>query len=208
MHSSDGTTFTDQYSTTWLQERALDFLEQRETDDATPWFLELSLTAPHDSGYSPVQLAKMVESQYEDAPVPPLDVNPSRSEGAPGGDPLTDKLSWVRNWSDNRPILRHGPFPGLREQSLRTLYSVDDLVETVLQRMRALEEAQDTLAVFISDNGYLWREHGDASLETSPPSDDCSDPPQDPPETCQLTRRASGWVGRQSPTPRRSRCRC
>ncbi|MDQ3981835.1 MAG: sulfatase-like hydrolase/transferase, partial [Actinomycetota bacterium] len=40
------------------------------------------------------------------------------------------------------------------------LYSVDDQVEQVFRVLRELGEEQDTLAVFMSDNGFLWGEHG------------------------------------------------
>ena len=199
VHSSDGTTLTDKYSTTWLEERTLDFLQRREDDDATPWFLHLSIAAPHESLPSPEGNARLVEPQYANAPVPPLDANPARSEGAPGGDPITDKPSWTRTFSDNRTIFRHGQYPGLREQSLRSLYSVDDLVENVFQRLRALGEERDTLAVLVSDNGYYWREHGDASLEQAPPSDDCSIPPEAPPANCPQQPQGVGLSAKARP---------
>ena len=43
---------------------------------------------------------------------------------------------------------------------LRMLKTADDLVERVMQKLRSLNEDQDTLAFFISDNGYQWGEHG------------------------------------------------
>jgi arylsulfatase A-like enzyme len=38
--------------------------------------------------------------------------------------------------------------------------SVDDLVDGVLESMDRLDEGHNTLAFFLSDNGYLWGEHG------------------------------------------------
>jgi arylsulfatase A-like enzyme len=38
--------------------------------------------------------------------------------------------------------------------------SVDDMVDTVFQTLDADGETQDTLAIFISDNGFAWGEHG------------------------------------------------
>ncbi|HYO61293.1 MAG TPA: sulfatase/phosphatase domain-containing protein, partial [Actinomycetota bacterium] len=43
---------------------------------------------------------------------------------------------------------------------LRTLFSVDDQVTEVFDLLRELDEEEDTLAIFMSDNGFLWGEHG------------------------------------------------
>ena len=47
-----------------------------------------------------------------------------------------------------------------RDKMLRTLMSADDMVGKVFHELRALDERQDTLAIFLSDNGYAWGEHG------------------------------------------------
>src|SRR5206468_7642178 len=47
-----------------------------------------------------------------------------------------------------------------RTNQLRTLMSVDDMVDRVFQTLEATGEAADTLAVFVSDNGYEWGDHG------------------------------------------------
>ena len=43
---------------------------------------------------------------------------------------------------------------------LRTLLSVDDLVEKVHRALVAQDEVDNTLVIFMSDNGYMWGEHG------------------------------------------------
>jgi arylsulfatase A-like enzyme len=48
----------------------------------------------------------------------------------------------------------------VRVAMLRTLYSVDDLVGNVFANLQANGELSDTLAIFLSDNGYQWGEHG------------------------------------------------
>ena len=49
---------------------------------------------------------------------------------------------------------------GERANQLRTLMSVDDMVQTVFQTLEATGEASNTLAIFLSDNGFMWGEHG------------------------------------------------
>jgi arylsulfatase A-like enzyme len=48
----------------------------------------------------------------------------------------------------------------IRAGQLRTLLSVDDLVRTLARTLGSLGEQRETLAVFVSDNGKHWGEHG------------------------------------------------
>jgi arylsulfatase A-like enzyme len=45
-------------------------------------------------------------------------------------------------------------------KQLRTLMSVDDLVDDTMRALDRFDEGRDTLAFFISDNGFLLGEHG------------------------------------------------
>jgi arylsulfatase A-like enzyme len=47
-----------------------------------------------------------------------------------------------------------------RARKLRTLMSVDALVGRVFHEMESLGERHETLAIYLSDNGDLWGEHG------------------------------------------------
>ena len=48
----------------------------------------------------------------------------------------------------------------IREAQLRTLRSVDDLVARVFKTLGKVGATDDTLAIFLSDHGFLWGEHG------------------------------------------------
>ena len=50
--------------------------------------------------------------------------------------------------------------PGVRAKQLRSLMAVDELVERIFSRLVSNGEERDTIAFFISDNGYMWGEHG------------------------------------------------
>jgi arylsulfatase A-like enzyme len=50
----------------------------------------------------------------------------------------------------------------LRRAQLRTLLSVDDMVDSVFEHLEESGELDNTLAIFLSDNGFLWGEHGSA----------------------------------------------
>lgn len=130
------------YATNFIARRALHFVSSTETNDARPWFMVLAPPAPH-SPYTP-------QPRYARAPVRPW-----------GGDPAvferdrSDKPQFVQARSVSfRKAQR------IRTRQFRTLLSVDDLVKRVFGKLGELDERRPTLAFFLSDNGYLWGEHG------------------------------------------------
>jgi arylsulfatase A-like enzyme len=132
------------YTTTVLGDLAVDFLAQSDENyDSRPWMLLYTPTAPHEPA--------VPEPKYEDAAVPEWDQSPSvHEESTLGG--LSDKPPFIQ--SEPYP-----PQPELREQQLRTLMSVDDVVGRLFRTLKELRE-NNTIAVFMSDNGFLWGEHG------------------------------------------------
>ncbi len=131
----------DQYHTTYVKERAVDFLSEAEERDGEPWLLFVSVYAPH-SPFTP-------EPKYQDAPVPPWAGNPAVQE--------TDK-------SDKRPYVQQAAYTvedgqRWRAGQLRSLMSVDDMLADIFDELDILGE-DNTLAIYISDNGLMWGEHG------------------------------------------------
>lgn len=134
-------TRTEDYSTYFMARKAQRFLRDFERVDERPWFLYIAPVAPH----APFGIAP----QHRGAPVPAWDRNPAIDE---------------RNLAD-KPDIAPRPFdldrPGkLRRKQLRTLMAADDLVERVMKRLRRLGELKDTLAIYTSDQGLMWGEHG------------------------------------------------
>ncbi|MGH2746648.1 MAG: sulfatase family protein [Actinomycetota bacterium] len=144
----------EKYSTAFVEEYAVRFLRDFEQQDSTPWLLYVAPNAPHPP-FTP-------EARYSDAPVPAWHPAPNIEEPD-----VTDKPEFVSE-------LRGGPrFPSelesedptetgrqVRALQLRTLMSVDDLVTAIFTELRRSGEISNTLAFFVSDNGYLWGEHG------------------------------------------------
>lgn len=131
-----------QYSTDFIVRRALQFLRRSEGSDDRPWLMFVAPFAPH--------LPARAETAYVGAPVPPWDANPAVHE--------VDR-------SDKPPFMLSSessfePIEDIRARQLRTLFSVDDLVVDLARELRVLDEEQRTLAFFVSDNGYMWGEHG------------------------------------------------
>ena len=130
------------YSTDYVADIGVDFLDSFESDDEAPWMLFLSPYAPH-APYDPPR-------RY-------ADISVSRRGGGPGTREAdrSDKPSWIKHVAATRG---HGRDVATRQS--RMLLAVDDLVSQVFARMARLDEERDTIAIFLSDNGHLWGEHG------------------------------------------------
>jgi arylsulfatase A-like enzyme len=172
------------YSTTWVSNKAQSFIDQTEINDSLPWFMYVAPKAPHTSTGFGGETAPLPEpNKYDPATLP------ASSFGSPGPNPaicesrtqLRDNPQWVRTeagvlpgWMKAQAFKDAYPAPTVscsttpaatdpareREVQLRTLKSVDDLVEAIFQKLKADGEENDTLAFFISDNGWMWGEHG------------------------------------------------
>ena len=118
------------------------FLQDFETTDDQPWLLYVAPQAPHWD-YTP-------SPKYRDAPVPEPVKPPSWNEPD-----TSDKPPWVQWWAD----ISEGEYVNTRTKMLQTLMSVDDMTGSIFRQMNQLDETRDTLAIFMSDNGYLWAEH-------------------------------------------------
>lgn len=133
----------DVWSTTMTFDQAIDQLESFDTsDDDRPFYLHIAPTAPH-SPFTP-------EPIYANAEVPAWNPAPSVAEAD-----RSDKPPWVRYL--NRTFEQGAE---TRTQQLRMMMSVDDQVERLMQRLVELGEGDNTIAIFTSDNGYMWSEHG------------------------------------------------
>ena len=132
----------NRYSTDFIARRATRWLRRFESHDSSPWFMYLAPYGPHDP-YVPAH-------RHMHSSVPQWRANAGIREGG-----REDKPAWVRARNETWERARH-----VATRQHRTLKSVDDLVGLVLRRMGRLNERKRTLAFFLSDNGYLWGEHG------------------------------------------------
>jgi arylsulfatase A-like enzyme len=130
------------YSTDYLAKRARSVLRWFEGADDRPWFMMLWPFAPH----GPFQPSK----RYHDAKVPPWNPAPDVLE-----QDRTDKPAYIQSKFRSLKTARN-----IRKNQIRMLYSLDDMVEAVRQELGKLNERERTMVVFMSDNGYVWGEHG------------------------------------------------
>jgi arylsulfatase A-like enzyme len=130
------------YSTTFIGDKAIEYLDAFEaSNDARPWFAYLAPFAPHAPSVPETKYASTTFARWAG--------NPAVNEN------VADKPKYVR-W---RSTIADSTIQQLRTAHLRTLKSVDDMVDRVLTHLQARGELDNTLVLYLSDNGYLWGEH-------------------------------------------------
>lgn len=130
------------YSTDLLARWSRDFIRDGERNDGRPWYLYVAPVAPH--------LPATPHWRHARAPIPPWRSNPAVDERN-----RSDKPSYVRLRRVDLDDVRRD-----RALQLRSLMAVDDLVRGIARELRRTDEAHNTLVLYLSDNGYLWGEHG------------------------------------------------
>ena len=125
------------YATSFMRRKAVEFLSDPGEE---PWFLTIAPIAPHGP--------TIPEPRYADADVPDWNGNPSVH------DDRSDKPPFIKELTP--ADLERGKLR--RADQLRTLMSVDDLIGRVHSVLERTGQLDDTLAIFISDNGLLWQE--------------------------------------------------
>ncbi|MEM9587451.1 MAG: sulfatase [Planctomycetota bacterium] len=141
------------YITDELTDYAVDWLESQKDSDE-PFFLYLSHKAVH-ANFTP---AKRHEGRYADADLSFL----------PQGKEITAAKNaprWVR---DQRNSWHGIDFSYHSDKGLDYLYrrycesvlAVDDSVGRVLTQLKKMGVHDDTLIVYMGDNGFMWGEHG------------------------------------------------
>jgi len=132
------------YSTDVYAAKAVGFLRDAPSDE--PFFLWFAPNAPHP----PSVPAPRHAGRYRDLAIP---VPPSLGEAD-----VRDKPAWVREL----PALGADEVSALREArraSYEALLGVDDAVRAILEELEELGELEQTIVVYVSDNGLSFGEH-------------------------------------------------
>ena len=128
------------YADPLIEHQALTYLADTESSDAQPWFGYLALTVPHGP-YTP-----MTPYKHLPAARAPTDPVGARAE----------HLGQVAR-------LRAACEVRVRDEDLagaaRMLRQADDIVGRVIAQLKSQNELQNTIIVFLSDNGFLFRAH-------------------------------------------------
>lgn len=135
-----------QYVPYYLKKRAVRVLEDFEDDDSNPWLMVLTPSSPH--------APTIPTPEHKAVRVPQWKGNPANFE-----EDLSDKppMLYPNNTPDGVEA-RVGA--KAYQKAAKTLLGADTLVHDVFEALRGLGEASNTLAFFMSDNGFLMGDHG------------------------------------------------
>ena len=143
----------DGYITSLLTHKAVDFL--KTTDKEQPFFLYLS----HKAVHGPFTPEPKYKGTLADSPFEP----PASSEL------LTNNLKNRPRWLLDQRNSWHGmDFPLHTGQSIESFYksyceslrSVDDSIGAVMEQLKEMGIYDETLVIYMGDNGYMFGEHG------------------------------------------------
>ena len=124
--------------------RGARFVKDRESADDQPWMMTLSMRSPH----TPL----VAEKKYEDARVPTFKPPISFNETD-----LSDKPKYLRHKRHDKTL---GYITKRFQKYEQTLLAADDGVAKVFRTLKSTGEDRNTLAVYVSDNGFLFGAHG------------------------------------------------
>jgi arylsulfatase A-like enzyme len=155
----DGTNLThpDGHQSDYLAQSSADFIAESAVDDR-PFFLWASYSAPHGTCIEDTEggcSAPPIPAHRDEKRYPLVKAPFAHSPGVEEKN-LSDKPAWV---TDEAPV-DPAKMQRLFTQRIRTLDSVDDAVATTVSALEAAGELDNTLIVFVSDNGYMFGEHG------------------------------------------------
>jgi arylsulfatase A-like enzyme len=132
---------SSQYVTDFQSDRAIDFLNDFHQSPNRPWYLYLTPEAPHEP--------MIPAPQYANAPLPPWQPSP-----AVGAD-RSSKPDFIRNQNDSMTAAQTA-----RDAQLRTLLSVDDMMDRIMQHLSDTGQLDNTLVIYTGDSGWLFSEYG------------------------------------------------
>lgn len=127
------------YNTDVLANEAVGFIESTPTD--TPLFLYFAPIAPHE----PATAADRHEGAFRG-------IEPHRPPSYNEED-VSDKPAHIQALSTR------GSPDKLRRKQYESLLAVDEAVDRLVQALTTTGRIENTMIVFVSDHGFLWKEH-------------------------------------------------
>jgi arylsulfatase A-like enzyme len=135
----------------WLARRTREFLADCTSD--TPFCLTVCFKSPHH----PYQPDERDEDLFEGVVIPPRETDTPAAYGALPAHVMDGSLNRWCYFDERGDEARKDVF---EKGFLRCVASLDRAVGKILQALRELDLDEDTVVLFLSDNGYLWGEHG------------------------------------------------
>ena len=144
----------EDYGTDVYARKTVDFI-QRSAKEGKPFFAYVGVYAPH----SPATAAPRHEKMFADAQAPRT---PNFNE-----EDVSDKPAHIRN----RPRLTAREIARVDEEyrkRLRSLQAVDDMIETLVNTLKATGQLDNTYIFFTSDNGFHLGNHRQVTGKIAP----------------------------------------
>lgn len=164
-----------QYSTTYVKNKVLSLIDtlNAPSRDKTPWLMYVAPYGPHPPGRTETQQDSertVPDQAYTTSRPPSYDSCPATGTCIPH---IADKPRYVQGTDPTYPStvpfccarLPNRPnsdftISTTRANQLRALKPVDAMVGEIFNRLTTAGELNEpTIAIYISDNGYLWGEH-------------------------------------------------
>lgn len=141
------------YITDELTDYALDWLSNRSSE--RPFFLYLSHKAVH-APFTPAPRHSELYADRELVAPPSQSDDPENYRGKP---------VWVRNQRNyfhgvDYPFYTENSVQEMQLSSDRALAAIDESLGRLLELLEERGELDNTLILFMGDNGFLWGEHG------------------------------------------------
>ncbi len=135
----------------WLANRARAFLETCAPE--TPFCLTVCYKAPHH----PYQPDERDRDLFEDVSIPKRQTDTPEAYQAIGSDWMEKSLNRWCYFDERKDDAAKDIF---EKNFLRCVKSLDRSVGHIVQTLEDLNLDENTVVIYLSDNGYLWGEHG------------------------------------------------
>jgi arylsulfatase A-like enzyme len=144
----------NEYITYALGRYAMEFIDEA-APRRKPFILMWTVNAPHDPA------VPATEDKYLPLELPPR--LPSFNEAD-----MSDKPAWMAD-EEKTPLLGESEIQEIdafRRNQILTLYSLDRTLEQVINKLSETGELDNTVIIFLSDNGRHWGEHRQMAKNT------------------------------------------
>ena len=162
------------YVTDLITMHAIQFMKDQPKDK--PFFVYLSHKGVHDN-FSPAKRHKGMYSQKDLVLPPSFNIPKYGIKTLPSIDPVTGKAAagsdyygpeMMPDWVKNQRESWHGvdysyhgrPWDVQVRKYCETLLSVDESISAVLDYLKESGLDENTLVIYMGDNGFAWGEHG------------------------------------------------
>ncbi len=139
------------HNSEWLALRSREFLESCTPDQ--PFCLTVLFKSPHH----PYQPDERDKNLFEDVVIPKRTTDTPEAYQAMAPHVMDSSLNKWCYYDERKDEITKDDF---EKNFLRCVISLDRSVGKIMQSLKDLNLDKNTLTIYLSDNGYMWGEHG------------------------------------------------